>query len=75
MANYKTAIEEFNKELINHPMIQKISEYYSKNPSDAVKILQPRISTRGDRSGNTKEVWINFADIESGITINYKKKF
>ena len=72
---YPIAVEKFNKELIKHPMIKKAAQFYKKTPAEIVKAVQQRLYTKGDRSGNTKEVWIDFKDTTSGITIKHKMKF
>ena len=72
---YPIAVAEFNKELIKHPMVKKAAQHYKKTPADIVKVLQQRLYTKGDRSGNTKEVYIDFKDTDSGIVIKHKMKF
>jgi hypothetical protein len=72
---YKDAVEKFNKELIKHPMIKKAAQHYKKTPADIVKVLQQRISTKGDRAGETKEISIDFKDTDSGIVVKHKMKF
>jgi hypothetical protein len=72
---YKDAVEKFNKELIKHPMIKKAAQHYKKTPADIVKVLQQRISTKGDRTGETKEISIDFKDTDSGVVIKHKMKF
>ena len=72
---YPIAVEKFNQELIKHPMVKKAAQFYKKTPADIVKVLQQRLYTKGDRSGNTKEVYIDFKDTTSGITIKHKMKF
>jgi hypothetical protein len=72
---YKDAVEKFNKELIKHPMIKKAAQHYKKTPADIVKVLQQRISTKGDRAGQTKEISIDFKDTDSGIVVKHKMKF
>jgi len=72
---YPIAVEKFNQELIKHPMVKKAAQHYKKSPADIVKVLQQRLYTKGDRSGNTKEVYIDFKDTTSGITIKHKMKF
>jgi len=72
---YPIAVEKFNKELIKHPMVKKAAQHYKKTPAEIVKVLQQRLYTKGDKTGNTKEVWIDFKDTTSGITIKHKMKF
>jgi len=72
---YKDAIQKFNDELIKHPMIKKAAQHYKKTPADIVKVLQQRISTKGDRNGETKEISIDFKDTDSGIVVKHKMKF
>jgi hypothetical protein len=72
---YKLAVEKFNKELINHSMVKKAAQFYKKTPADIVKVLQQRLYTKGDKGGETKEVWIDFKDTTSGIEIKHKMKF
>jgi hypothetical protein len=72
---YPIAVEKFNKELIKHPMVKKAAQFYKKTPAEIVKAVQQRLYTKGDRSGNTKEVYIDFNDTTSGITIKHKMKF
>ena len=72
---YPIAIEKFNKELIKHPMVKKAAQHYKKTPTEIVKVLQQRLYSKGDKTGNTKEVWIDFKDTTSGITIKHKMKF
>jgi hypothetical protein len=72
---YKDAVAKFNDELIKHPMVKKAAQHYKKTPVEIVKILQQRLSTKGNRGGDTKEVSIDFKDTTSGITIKHNKKF
>jgi len=72
---YKDAIQKFNDELIKHPMVKKVAQHYKKTPAEIVKVLQQRLSTKGNRGGDTKEVSIDFKDTDSGITIKHKKMF
>jgi hypothetical protein len=72
---YPIAVEKFNKELIKHPMVKKAADFYKKTPAEIVKVLQQRLYTKGDKIGNTKEVYIDFKDTTSGITIKHKMKF
>ena len=72
---YPIAVEKFNQELIKHPMVKKAAQHYKKSPADIVKVLQQRLYTKGDKSGNTKEVYIDFKDTDSGIVIKHKMKF
>ena len=72
---YPIAVEKFNKELIKHPMVKKAADFYKKTPAEIVKVLQQRLYTKGDKTGNTKEVYIDFKDTTSGITIKHKMKF
>lgn len=72
---YPIAVEKFNKELIKHPMVKKAAQFYKKTPAEIVKAVQQRLYTKGDKTGNTKEVWIDFKDTTSGITIKHKMKF
>ena len=72
---YPIAVEKFNKELIKHPMVKKAAQFYKKTPAEIVKAVQQRLYTKGDRMGNTKEVYIDFKDTTSGITIKHKMKF
>jgi hypothetical protein len=72
---YKDAVAKFNDELIKHPMVKKVAQHYKKTPAEIVKVLQQRLSTKGNRGGDTKEVSIDFKDTTSGITIKHKMKF
>ena len=72
---YKDAVAKFNDELIKHPMVKKVAQHYKKTPAEIVKVLQQRLSTKGNRGGDTKEVSINFKDTDSGITIKHKTTF
>jgi len=72
--NYKDAVSEFNSELMKHPSVKKLADYYKKSISEIIKVLQVRLSTKGDRAGNTTEVWIDFTDTISGISVKHKKK-
>lgn len=72
---YKDAVAKFNDELIKHPMVKKAAQHYKKTPAEIVKVLQQRLSTKGNRGGDTKEVSIDFNDTDSGITIKHKMKF
>ena len=72
---YPIAVEKFNKELIKHPMVKKAAQFYKKTPAEIVKAIQQRLYSKGDKTGNTKEVWIDFKDTTSGITIKHKMKF
>jgi hypothetical protein len=72
---YKDAVAKFNDELIKHPMVKKAAQHYKKTPAEIVKVLQQRLSTKGNRGGDTKEVSIDFKDTDSGITIKHKMKF
>jgi len=72
---YPNAVAEFNKELIKHPMVKKAAQFYKKSPAEIVKVLQQRLYSKGDKTGNTKEVWIDFKDTTSGIEIKHKMKF
>jgi hypothetical protein len=72
---YKDAVAKFNDELINHPMVKKAAQHYKKTPAEIVKVLQQRLSTKGNRGGDTKEVSIDFKDTDSGINIKHKKSF
>ena len=72
---YPIAVAEFNKELIKHPMVKKAAQFYKKSPAEIVKVLQQRLYSKGDKTGNTKEVWIDFKDTTSGIEIKHKMKF
>jgi hypothetical protein len=56
-------------------MVKKAAQFYKKTPAEIVKAIQQRLYSKGDRSGNTKEVWIDFKDTTSGITIKHKMKF
>ena len=73
--DYKTAVSQFNVELEKHPDIVKAAKHYGKTPTEIVKALQMRLSTKGDKNKNTKEVSIDYKDIDSGIKISHKKKF
>lgn len=73
--NRKDAVEKFNDELIKHPMVKKVAQHYKKTTAEIVKVLQQRLSSKGNRVGDTKEVSINFKDTVSGITIKHKKSF
>lgn len=72
---YKDAVAKFNDELIKHPMVKKAAQHYKKTPAEIVKVLQQRLSTKGNRGGDTKEVSINFKDTDSGINVKHKKSF
>jgi len=72
---YKDAVAKFNDELIKHPMVKKAAQHYKKTPAEIVKVLQQRLSTKGNRGGDTKEVSIDFKDTNSGITVKHKKSF
>jgi hypothetical protein len=72
---YKDAVAQFNSELEKHPAVIKAAKHYGKKPAEIVKALQMRLSTKGDRGGNTKEVSIDFKDTDSDISIKHKKKF
>lgn len=72
---YKDAVTQFNSELEKHPSVIKAAKHYGKKPVEIVKALQMRLSTKGDRGGNTKEVSIDFTDKDSDIVIKHKKKF
>jgi len=72
---YKDAVEKFNDELIKHPMVKKAAQHYKKTPAEIVKVLQQRLSTKGNRGGDTKEVSIDFKDTDSGINVKHKKSF
>lgn len=72
---YKDAVAKFNDELIKHPMVKKAAQHYKKTPAEIVKVLQQRLSTKGNRGGDTKEVSIDFKDTDSGITVKHKKSF
>jgi hypothetical protein len=73
--DYKTAVSQFNAELEKHPDVVKAAKHYGKTPAEIVKALQMRLSTKGDRNKNTKEVSIDFKDTDSGVKISHKKKF
>ena len=73
--DYKTAVSQFNAELEKHPDVAKAAKHYGKTPADIVKALQMRLSTKGDKNKNTKEVSVDFKDTDSGIKISHKKKF
>ena len=72
---YKDAVAKFNDELIKHPMVKKAAQHYKKTPAEIVKVLQQRLSTKGNRGGDTKEVSIDFKDTNSGIIVKHKKSF
>lgn len=72
---YKDAVVKFNDELIKHPMVKKLAQHYKKTPAEIIKVLQQRLSTKGNRGGDTKEISINFKDNDSGITIKHKTTF
>lgn len=72
---YKDAVAQFNSELEKHPEVLKAAKHYGKKPAEIVKALQMRLSTKGDRGGDTKEVSIDFKDTDSNISIKHKKKF
>lgn len=72
---YKDAVAKFNDELIKHPMVKKAAQHYKKTPAEIVKVLQQRLSTKGNRGGDTKEISIDFKDTDSGITVKHKKSF
>lgn len=73
--SYNDALAEFNGELISHPMVIELAKNYNKTPQEVVKILQPRISTKGNRSGKTTEVSIDLVDRDSNIVVKHKKRF
>ena len=56
-------------------MVKKAAQHYKKTPAEIVKVLQQRLSTKGNRGGDTKEVSIDFKDTDSGITVKHKKSF
>jgi hypothetical protein len=72
---YKTAIEEFNNKLISHSSVIKLANHYDKTPQEIVRELQPRISTKGNRNKLTTEVYIDYTDTNSGISVKHKEKF
>ena len=72
---YNDALFEFNSELMEHPIVIELAKNYNKTPQEIVKNLQPRISTKGNRSGKTTEVSINFTDSNTNKSITYSKKF
>ena len=72
---YNDAVAEFNAELMEHPIVIELAKNYNKTPQEVVKNLQPRISTKGNRGGNTTEVSINFTDSNTNKSVKYSKKF
>lgn len=72
---YKDAVAQFNSELEKHPSVIKAAKHYGKTPAEIVKVLQMRLSTKGNRGGDAKEVSIDFTDKDSDISIKHKKKF
>jgi antirestriction protein len=72
---YKSAIEEFNNKLISHSSVIKLANHYDKTPQEIVRELQPRISTKGNRNKLTTEVYIDYTDTNSGISVKHKEKF
>ena len=75
IASYKEAVSEFNKELLAHPMVEKLAEHYGKTPQEVVKALQLRLSTKANKERETVRVYIDFTDTDSGITVKHKKEF
>jgi tetrahydromethanopterin S-methyltransferase subunit F len=73
--DYKTAVSQFNSELEKHTAVINAANHYGKTPAEIVKALQMRLSTKGDRNKNTKEVSIDYKDTDSGIKISHKKRF
>lgn len=73
--DYKTAVSQFNAELEKHPSILKFAKHYGKTPAEIVKAVQMRLSTKGDRNKNTKQVSIDYTDTDSGNSIKHIKKF
>ncbi len=73
--DYKTAVSQFNAELEKHPSVLKFAKHYGKTPAEIVKALQMRLSTKGDKNKNTKEVSIDFKDTDSGNVVKHSKKF
>jgi hypothetical protein len=73
--DYKTAVSQFNAELEKHPSVLKFAKHYGKTPTEIVKALQMRLSTKGDRNKNTKQVSIDYTDTDSGNSIKHSKKF
>jgi hypothetical protein len=74
-ASYKDAVAEFNKELLDHPMVLKAAKHYGKTTEQIVKTLQQRLSTKSNRKKDVVEVSIDFTDTDSGIKIKHKKAF
>jgi hypothetical protein len=72
---YKNAIEEFNNKLISHSSVIKLANHYNKTPQEIVRALQPRISTKGNRNKLTTEVYIDYTDTNSGMSVKHKEKF
>lgn len=72
---YKTAMSQFNDELISHPSVVKMASHYNRTPQEVVRELQPRISTKGNRDKKTTEVYIDFKDTNSGLSVKHKKTF
>jgi hypothetical protein len=75
IASYKEAVSEFNKELLTHPMVEKMAKHYGKTPAEVVKALQVRLSTKANKEGKTIRVYIDFTDTDSGIAVKHKKEF
>ena len=73
--DYKTAVSQFNAELEKHPSVLKFAKHYGKTPAEIVKALQMRLSTKGDKNKNTKEVSIDYTDTDSGNVVKHSKKF
>ena len=72
---YNDAIFEFNNELREQPFVLELAKNYNKTPIEIVKHLQPRISTKGNKSGKTTEVSIDFTDTNTNIQVKHRKKF
>lgn len=72
---YKSAIQEFNSKLISHPSVTKFAKHYNKTPQEIVRVLQPRISTKSNRNKLTTEVYIDYTDKDSGLSVKHKEKF
>jgi hypothetical protein len=75
IASYKEAVSEFNKELLTHPMVEKMAKHYGKTPEEVVKALQVRLSTKANKEGKTTRVYMDFTDTDSGIAVKHKKEF
>jgi hypothetical protein len=73
--SYNDAIADFNGELMEHPIVLELAKHYNKTPQEVVKHLQPRLSTKGNRSGNTTQVYIDFTDTNTNKSVRFSKKY